>query len=113
MILSVNWADVWSMTGMGFGVVFCVLVVLVAVLYILGYSVSSMEKKTAAPAVGQPTVAPVANKTISASEQEKAAIATALYLFFKNAHDEEPDVVTIRHSHHSAWHSELNKHFNN
>lgn len=119
-LLSVNWGDVWAMAGIGFGVVFIVLLLLVFVMFLLGYTVQKLEKPgtkkvTVAPAtVAASTPAPAATKAVPASEAsdaDKAAIAMALYLhFFNNVHDEESHVITIHHNEHSAWHHELNEH---
>lgn len=113
-LADVIWTDVWAQTGMGFGVVFCILVLLVFVLVAFGSLASKAVKKSTAP---KETIAPLAelpsgSSEISASDADKAAIATALYLFYQNVHDEESDVLTIRHTPHSAWHRELNNHFN-
>ena len=115
-LLSVNWGDVWAMAGIGFGVVFCVLLLLVVVMHLLGYTVQKVEgagaKKPAAPVVAKATAAPAAPaaSVATASDADKAAIATALYLYFHNVHDEESHVITIHHNEHSAWHHELNQH---
>jgi len=115
-LLSVNWGDVWAMAGMGFGVVFCVLLLLVVVMFLLGYTVQKVEgagaKKQASSAVAKAADAPVAPAATveTASDADKAAIATALYLYFHNVHDEESHVITIQHNEHSAWHHELNQH---
>ena len=104
------------MAGIGFGVVFCVLLLLVVVMHLLGYTVQKVEgagaKKPAAPAVAKATAAPAAPaaSVATASDADKAAIATALYLYFHNVHDEESHVITIHHNEHSAWHHELNQH---
>ena len=115
-LLSVNWGDVWAMAGIGFGVVFCVLLLLVIVMFLLGYTVQKVEgagaKKQASSAVAKAADAPTAPaaKVETASDADKAAIATALYLYFHNVHDEESHVITIHHNEHSAWHHELNQH---
>ena len=46
----------------------------------------------------------------SASDIDQIAIATAIYLYTANQHDEESGILTIHHTDHSAWHAELNKH---
>lgn len=119
-ILNVNWGDVWAMAGIGIGVVFCVLLLLVFVMQLLGYTVQKVEhagtKTTAAAATpvaagkadSQPAAAAV--PVAAASDADKAAIATALYLYFHNVHVEESHVITIHHNDLSAWHHELNQH---
>ena len=46
----------------------------------------------------------------SASDLDKVALATAVYLYMSNQHDEESGVLTIHHTDHTAWHAELNRH---
>ncbi len=112
-LAEVVWSNVWAQTGMGFGVVFCVLVLLVFVLIAFSTIASTATKSSAKPKkVKAQPAAQVAAPVASASDADKAAIATALYLYFQNVHDEESDVITIRSSHNSAWHHELNNHFN-
>ncbi|MBO4564547.1 MAG: OadG family protein [Bacteroidaceae bacterium] len=113
-LADVVWADAWARTGMGFGVVFSVLLILVFVLVAFGLFSRAGKKKAQTPqpaplkAAAPQTVAPAA----SASDADKAAIATALYLYFQNVHDEESNVITIRHNASSAWHHELNPRYN-
>ena len=112
----VVWSDIWSMSGIGFGVVFVVLILLIFVMIILGASVQKLESSGAKTKSAKPAAQPVAKTSAapaaSASDADKAAIATALYLYFQNVHDEESGVITIRNDRHSAWHHELNNHFN-
>lgn len=103
------WADSWARTGMGFGVVFIVLVILVFVLMAFGIFSRVPTKKNVQPASAA-SVAVKPNVASAASDDDKAAIATALYLYFQNVHDEESHVITIHHNANSAWHHELNPH---
>ncbi|MCQ2094214.1 MAG: OadG family protein [Bacteroidaceae bacterium] len=116
MTTLVIWSDVWAMSGIGFGVVFVVLILLIFVMILLGKSVQKLESSGAKTKSAKPTAQPVAATSAapaaSASDADKAAIATALYLYFQNVHDEESDVITIKNNRHSAWHHELNNHFN-
>ena len=113
-IASVIWGDVWAMTGIGFGVVFCVLLLLVFALFALGYVVSKIEnatkKKVTAVHTQQVVATTVPGTASTLADADKAAIATALYLYYQNVHDEESDVLTIQSDHNSPWHHELNKH---
>jgi len=112
IILAVtNWNDVWAMTGIGIGVVFLVLVLLVFVLMLLGKVVPLMNKKTASPAASA-TSTGSANDETSVSGAEEVAIATAVYLYLQDMHDEESGVLTICHTPGTLWHHELNKHLN-
>jgi len=108
-LADVVWADAWSRTGMGFSVVFCVLLLLVFVLIVFGV-VSRLSGKNKSAQVAQVAQPIVSTAAVSASDADKAAIATALYLYFQNVHDEESGVITIQHNEHSAWHHELNQH---
>lgn len=113
LLAEVNWNDVWSMTGIGFGVVFVVLLLLVFVLILLGKVVSSFSKKKEEPcAPAAFATQPAAETEISVSEVEEAAVAAALYLYLQDMHDEESGVLTIRHTPGTLWHYELNKHLN-
>lgn len=96
------------MTGMGIGVVFAILLLLVVVLQIFNVVaqqtvkgaqvVHKQVKNTAA------TVLPIAAVT----EADKAAIAAALHLHLSCVHDDESGIITIRQEEHPAWHAELN-----
>ena len=113
LAIDVNWTAVWQMTGVGIGVVFVILILLVFVLQ--GFSVMA-KRLNAAPkpaAAKSPAVAPVASPAVSAPADDEAAIATALYLYFQDVHDEESYKLTIKHADHPAWHSELNHHLSN
>ncbi len=106
MILSTNWATAWLMTGIGFGVVFCILVLLVFILQIFNATANAAKKTAPAPVKQQETAAqPVAAPV---SEDDKAAVAMALYLYYRNVHDEESNVLTIQPAAYSSWHSILN-----
>ncbi|MBR4534337.1 MAG: OadG family protein [Bacteroidaceae bacterium] len=114
-ILSTDWGLAWGMAGISVGVVFTILVLLVCVLYIF----SALAKGSAAKVetVAKPKVLTGAEYVkskqadiASASEAEQAAIATAVYLYMGNQHDEESGILTIHHTDHPAWHAELNKH---
>ncbi len=106
MMLATNWTNVLIMTGVGIGVVFVVLILLVFILQLFGaIATTDFKKKTAK------TVSNVANSTTepqhSASDAEKAAIAMALHLYFAEVHDTESYRLTIRQNANSAWNSKL------
>lgn len=107
MILATNWTTAWLMTGMGIGVVFAILVLLVLILQVFNVVFADLEKK------------PAPAKSISKDDGEPhphtveynadmAAVATTLYLYMNNAHDEESGVLTIHLDEHTAWHAQLN-----
>ena len=90
----VNWGNAAMIALISILLVFFVLVLLIYVLKLFG--VIFAEKKSA--------VATVATaKSDEISDEEVAAIAMAVNLFF-NRHDEESDVLTFRQNHDvSAW----------
>ena len=95
MILAVNWGNAGLMALVSICLVFTVLVLLILVLKLFG--VVFAEKKASATAVA------AAPESDGISDEEVAAIAMAVNLFF-NRHDEESDVLTFRQNHDvSAW----------
>lgn len=106
MLLSANWSEAWLMTGMGIGVVFCILVILVLVLLVFSCVAqkSTKENGVKAGVADQPAAKPLAE----ASELDKAAVATALYLYQKSKGDQESGVLTLKKTP-SAWHAVLNE----
>ena len=109
MVLATNWSDMWAMTGIGFGTVFVILLLLVLILGIFNVVA---KKKSAAPAVSsKPALEKKAVVTpflqdVKGESDDIAAVATALCLYFQEVHDEESYVLTIQHHDHTAWHPE-------
>lgn len=101
-----SWADRFYLAGISVATVFVILIVLVFVLQIFNMVAQGASKAPKAAAAA-PTAAPKAAPVADASEEEKAAVATALYLYMNNAHDEESGVLTIAPSQ-SAWGAVLN-----
>lgn len=97
-------ADTWLLAGISIATVFCILIILVVVLQLFGL----MGEKKGTVAASLSKAQPVA----SASEEEQAAVAVALYLYQNDAHDQESGVLTLRETS-SYWHSELNPTFDN
>ena len=94
MILATNWGNASLMALVSILLVFVVLVLLIFILKLFGVIFS--EKKKAA-------VTTSAASSDEISDEEVAAIAMAVNLFF-NRHDEESDVLTFRQNHDvSAW----------
>lgn len=95
MILATNWANAGTMALVSILLVFTMLVLLIFVLKLFGVIFAEKSK-------------PVVQTTAAASsdditDEEVAAIAMAVNLFF-NRHDEESDVLTFRQNHDvSAW----------
>lgn len=105
MTLLTNWPTVWLMTGMGIGIVFCILIILVLILQFMGdiNARTIGSKKAQAAADG----CPCGCGDTEASEADLAAVATAVHLYQNDLHDYESGVLTW-HPTETAWHSELN-----
>ena len=96
MILATNWGIASLMALVSICLVFTMLVLLIYVLKLFG--VVFGEKKGAVKAA-----AAEGASSDGITEEEVAAIAMAVNLFF-NRHDEESDVLTFRQNHDvSAW----------
>ena len=95
ILAATNWANAGLIALVSICLVFTVLVLLIFILKLFG--VIFRERKKAEVA------APVAASSDEISDEEVAAIAMAVNLFF-NRHDEESDVLTFRQNHDvSAW----------
>ena len=107
--LAINWSHVWMVTGLGFCMVIALLVVLIFILKLLGAVVSSAVKdpKAAQPkAIAQAPAAQAAPAAASADD-DLAAIAMALHLYFNGVHDVEPTEIHIKRVERSGWNSKL------
>lgn len=94
MILATNWGNATLMALVSIMLVFVVLVLLICVLKLFGVIFHSSAKPAAEVAV---------SSSDEITDEEVAAIAVAVNLFF-NRHDEESDVLTFRQNHDvSAW----------
>lgn len=95
-------------TGLGFCMVIVLLVVLIFILKLLGAVVSSAVK---APKAAQPkaVAAPAAQAAPAAAsaDDDLAAIAMALHLYFNGVHDVEPTEIHIKRVERSGWNSKL------
>ena len=89
-MLAINWGNALMITGFGFAMVFTVLVLLIFIVKLFGVIFVQKPKAQPAVAAAQPAAA------AEAGEEDMVAIAYALHLFY-NMHDEESDVLTIRH----------------
>ena len=87
--LAVNWGNALLITGVGFGLVFLVLVLLIFIVKSFGV-IFAQKPKAQAAAVAAPAA------TEATDETDMAAIAYVLHTFY-NQHDEESDVLTFRH----------------
>ena len=108
MILLTDWTSAWMMAGIGVGIVYVILILLVFVLQVFSVMARKTTAKTRAVKADYN-----AQKQIKAfeesSDRDKAAVAMALYLYFNGAHDRESGVLTLKQSEiPSLWHAVLN-----
>lgn len=114
--LLTDWGLAWGMAGISVGVVFSILILLVIVLYIFNFVAKNQtakaenSSKVTKVLTGAEYVKSKQAAIANASELDQVAIATAVYLYMANQHDEESGRLTIHHTDHSAWHAELNQH---
>ena len=104
-MLAINWGNTAIITGVGFGLVFVVLVLLIYIVKLFG--VIFTQKPKAQPVA---SAAVAAAPAAEVGEEDMVAIAYALHMFY-NMHDEESDVLTFRHEeyNYSPWnHQGLN-----
>ncbi len=96
----------WQLAGLSIMVVFAILLVLVLVLGIFSWMVNASAPKAK---VVKPTYADKAKAKAfdQASEEDKAAVAVALYLYQQDEMSLESNVLTITHKS-EAWSAELN-----
>jgi hypothetical protein len=93
MILATNWGNAGLMALVSIMLVFVVLVLLIFILKLFGVIFAEKKKVAASPVASSDSI----------SDEEVAAIAMAVNLFF-NRHDEESDILTFRQNHDvSAW----------
>ena len=93
MILTTNWGEAGTIALVSILLVFTVLVLLICILKLFGVIFAKKETATTAAAASSDEI----------TDEEVAAIAVAVNLFF-NRHDEESDVLTFRQNHDvSAW----------
>ena len=108
--LSVNWSHVWLVTGVGFIMVFILLVVLTWLMQGSGKLFSKIEKKKAAASKPVKQDAPAADSVNEeATDADMAAIAMALHLYYNSVHDVEPTRITIKRVENkgSAWNNKM------
>ena len=108
---NVGWIEMLLMTLIGFGVVFCVLVLLIFVMKGMG-GVFTRQKKAekAAKAAAAGVAVADDDRHEAISDQEiAAAIITALKLYKSNLHDQESEMLTINRiaRAYSPWNSKI------
>lgn len=111
--LSVNWSHVWLVIGVGFIMVFILLVLLTVIMQGSGRLFKKIEDKkkeaasskqviTSSPQVG--TKEPQDNP-----DTDMAAIAMAHHLYYNSVHDVEPTRINIKRVENrgSAWNNKI------
>lgn len=102
-LLAINWAFTLLIMGVGMGVVFVLLIVLIWIINLQTAIIHSKDgnKKSVKPE-------PVVTTDTHPTPHEQAAIAMAMHLYF-DAHDEEPHVITIEEveRRYSPWSSKI------
>ncbi len=98
-----GWSEMLSIALVGFGLVVVVLVGLVFVMKMFGIGIRNSR-----PLIINPAAEPVAAEPIISDEQI-AAIATALKLYKREIHDRESEVITILNIKraYSPWNSKI------
>jgi len=107
-VLSVDWGVAWMLAGISVCTVFVILIILVLVLQVFSMLTEGPNKSAKSQPAAAVSAVPNTASLATASEEEKAAVATALYLYFNNSHDEESGILTIAQNPNSAWHAVLN-----
>ena len=104
--LSISDPQIWLLAGISVLVVFSILVILVAILNI--FTIVAKKTTEKAKAVKTTIETSLEAKTFEkASDEDKAAVATALYLYFEEKNNRESRVLTIV-PYPSAWGAQLN-----
>jgi sodium pump decarboxylase gamma subunit len=103
ILLQTNWSNAFVIVGLGLLIVFLVLILLVFLLKIFGWVFGKKENNTEEKAV----ILAEQNNSDSLSENEQAAIAAALHLFYADVHDEESYVITMGDQRESVWNSKI------
>lgn len=111
-LLAINWNNIVLVTCVGFGIVFVVLVLLIAIIELFGRVMAPKAKVTKTT-----TTTDAHNATVKVEKTEtghipaldSAAIAAALHMYFDEVHDEESLVVTIKtvERRYSPWNSKI------
>ncbi|MCL2596159.1 MAG: OadG family protein [Paludibacter sp.] len=104
-LLEINWTNTMIIVGLGFGIVFVILTLLVIILNIwqkINAETIKQKKNAVQPKKVEHITKTESNITVI------TAIAVTLYLYFECAHDFESGVVTIK-SHRTEWNSNFFK----
>ena len=109
-VVNMGWIDMLLMAGIGFGVVFIVLVLLIYIMRGMGWVFTRQKKAEKAAKAAAAGVAVAEEDHEAISDQEiAAAIMTALKLYKSNLHDQESEMLTIHRitRAYSPWSSKI------
>ena len=109
-VVNMGWIDMLLMAGIGFGVVFLVLVLLIYIMRGMGWVFTRQKKAEKAAKAAAAGVAVAEEDHEAISDQEiAAAIITALKLYKSNLHDQESEMLTIHRitRAYSPWSSKI------
>ena len=95
MILLDITADTWLVTGLGFGIVLLLLFCFIYIMKLLGWIMQPRQKEQP-QAMAEPEMPATDNN-------DTAAVAYALHLYYNSLHDEESPRLTVK-NHTTAWH---------
>ena len=105
---NVGWPEMLLMAGIGFGIVFAVLVLLIFVMSGMGWAFTRQKKAAKAAATGVAVADDDDHEAIT-DQEIAAAIITALKLYKSNLHDQESEMLTIHRitRAYSPWSSKI------
>ena len=106
-----GWGDMLLMAGIGFGIVFLVLVLLIYIMRGMGWVFTRQKKaeKVAKAAAAGVTLSEDDHHEAITDQEIAAAIITALKLYKSNLHDQESEMLTIHRitRAYSPWSSKI------
>ena len=104
---NIGWPEMLLMAGIGFALVFLVLVLLIYIMRFMGW-VFTRQKKAAKVAAGVAVADDDHHEAIT-DQEIAAAIITALKLYKSNLHDQESEMLTIHRitRAYSPWSSKI------
>ena len=110
-LLIEGWKDMFLVAGIGFGIVFAVLVLLIYVMRLMGWVFTRQKKaeKAAKAAAAGVAVSDDDHHEAITDQEIAAAIITALKLYKSNLHDQESEMITIHRiaRAYSPWSSKI------
>ena len=108
---NMGWPEMLLMAGIGFAIVFVVLVLLIFIMKVMGWVFTHQKKaeKAAKAAAAGVAVAEDDHHEAITDQEIAAAIITALKLYKSNLHDQESEMLTIHRitRAYSPWSSKI------